>query len=58
MLQMDRVTLAQEAEKARQLALSYLGTQEASFLLRVAREFDHLAEEAANSPSENFSGSH
>lgn len=49
MLQMDRALLAKEAEKARLLALSYLGTREASFLLRIAREFDHLAEELAGS---------
>jgi hypothetical protein len=44
---MDQASLAEEAEKCRLQALSYLGTREASFLLRVAREFDDLAHRAA-----------
>lgn len=44
MLRMDRSELAQEAEKCPLQALAYLGRREASFLLRVAREFDYLAE--------------
>jgi hypothetical protein len=44
MLYMDPSTLAEEAERCRLQALSYLGTDEASLLLRVAREFDHLAQ--------------
>jgi hypothetical protein len=41
---MDPASLTEEAERCRLQALSYLGTREASFLLRVAREFDGLAE--------------
>jgi hypothetical protein len=44
---MDQTTLAEEAEKCRLQALSYLGRPEASFLLRVARGFDDLAQRAA-----------
>ena len=47
MLQLNQTTLAEEAEKCRLQALSYLGRREASFLLRVAREFDDLARRAA-----------
>jgi hypothetical protein len=47
MLRMDRAELFEEAEKCRQQALAYLGSREASFLLRVAREFDHLAEKSS-----------
>lgn len=35
--------LKREAEECRERALSYLGLPEATFLLRVAREFDRLA---------------
>ena len=35
--------LKQEAEECRGRAVSYLGRPEATFLLRVAREFDRLA---------------
>ena len=35
--------LKQEAEECRERALTYLGRPEATFLLRVAREFDRLA---------------
>lgn len=34
---------AEEAEKCRSQALSYIGKPEAPFLLRVARAFDDLA---------------
>ena len=47
MLRMDQAALAEEAEKCRLQALSYLGRREASLLLRVAREFDDLAQRAA-----------
>lgn len=58
MLQLDRARLAEEAEKARSLALDYLGTRQASFLLRIAREFDYLALEAGAEPpsAHNSSG--
>ena len=46
MLRMGKSELAAEAEKCRLHALAYLGRREASFLLRVAREFDYLAEES------------
>ena len=45
MMRLKPSELAEEAEKCRLQALSYLGTRQASFLLRVAREFDRLAEE-------------
>jgi hypothetical protein len=35
----------EEAERCRQRALEYLGRQEAPFLLRIAREFDRLADD-------------
>jgi Uri superfamily endonuclease len=35
----------EEAEDCRRKALAYVGQAEASFLLRVAREFDRLAAE-------------
>ena len=54
MVRMDKAMLAEEAERCRQQALSYLGTREASFLLRVAREFDDLADRAAAAPPSNF----
>jgi len=47
MLQLDQTTLTEEAEKCRLQAMSYLGRPEASFLLRMAREFDDLARRAA-----------
>jgi hypothetical protein len=34
-----------EADKCRQKALAYFGRPEAPFLLRVAREFDRLAQD-------------
>ena len=40
---MDKTSLKNEAEKCRQMALSYLGTRQASFLLRIAKEFEDLA---------------
>ena len=43
---MTKMMLRDEAEKCRLHALSYLGKREASFLLRVAKEFDHLASTA------------
>jgi hypothetical protein len=42
---MSHTSLHQEAECCRQQALAYLGRPEGSFLLRVAREFDRLAQE-------------
>ena len=47
MVRMGQSELAAEAEQCRLQALSYLGTREASFLLRVAREFDDLARVAS-----------
>ena len=49
-LRLDQAELFEEAEQCRLQALAYLGTREASFLLRVAREFDHLAEKSASGP--------
>lgn len=46
-LRMNQSELSEEAEKCRLQALTYLGTREASFLLRIAREFDHLADKSA-----------
>jgi hypothetical protein len=43
MLRMNETMFAEEAERCRQQALTYLGQPEAMFLLRVAREFDLLA---------------
>ncbi len=40
---MEDPFLHDEAEGCRQLALSFLGRPEASFLLRAARQFDQLA---------------
>lgn len=40
-----RMFFAEEAEICRRKALAYLGKPEASFLLRVAREFDRLEAE-------------
>jgi hypothetical protein len=40
---MDQATLVEEAEKCRHQALAYLGTREASILIRIASEFDDLA---------------
>ena len=50
MLRMDQATLVEVAENCRLQALSYLGTREASILIRIASEFDDLAREqgAAN----------
>ena len=46
---MDRLSPAEEAEECRRKALTYLGRPEASFLLRVARQFDRLAVEQRES---------
>ena len=53
-IQLKRVTpvddgILNEAEVCRQKALSYLGKPEATFLLRIAREFDRLGEKAERS---------
>ena len=42
--------LEQEAEDCRRKALAYVGRPEATFLLRVAREFDRLAGERKQAP--------
>jgi hypothetical protein len=41
----------EEAQNCRRQALAYLGQPEASFLLRVAREFDRLETHRAESGS-------
>jgi hypothetical protein len=46
---MDSLDLREEAEDCRRRALSYLGQPEATFLIRVARELDKLAEQSASS---------
>ena len=38
-------SLIDEAENCRQKALAYVGQPEASFMLRVAEEFDRLADD-------------
>jgi hypothetical protein len=49
---MTEIFLDEEAEQCRQQARAYLGQPEAPFLLRVAREFDRLADERqAQSPT-------
>ena len=52
MLSMNQGMLAEEAEIARQKALSYLGTPEGSLLLKIARGFDDLALRAKKRRSE------
>ena len=42
---MGSIELHVEALKCRRRALEFMGKPEAQFLLRVAREFDRLAEE-------------
>jgi hypothetical protein len=42
---MTNISPKQEAEDCRLKALNYLGRPEATFLLKVAREFDRLAAE-------------
>ena len=42
---MDDAELYKEAEDCRRKALGYLGRPEAPFLLRVARQFERVAEE-------------
>lgn len=42
---MKNLSLHEEAENCRRMAISYLGKPEVPFLLRVAREFDRLAKE-------------
>jgi hypothetical protein len=39
------ISFEEEAEDCRRQALAYVGQPEASFLMRVAREFDRLAHE-------------
>ncbi len=48
---MNHLSCDEEAEDCRRKALSYLGRPEAPFLMRVAREFDRLAEQRARSGS-------
>ena len=43
--------LTEEAENCRLQALSYLGTREASLLLRIAREFDDLEQRQQRRPA-------
>jgi hypothetical protein len=45
---MDSLDLREEAEDCRRKALSYLGRPEATFLIRVARELDKLAEQSVS----------
>ena len=40
---MRDISFEEEAEECRRQALAYVGQPEASFLIRVAREFDRLA---------------
>lgn len=44
MKNLDRTSLLDEARECRHKALTYLGMPEAEFLLRVAKEFEELAE--------------
>jgi hypothetical protein len=44
---MENLCLQEEAEICRRKAVRYVGQPEASFLLRVASEFDRLADEGA-----------
>lgn len=50
---MDRNSLWDEAEDCRRQACSYLGRPEAPFLLRVAREFERLAERRETADTNN-----
>ena len=50
---MHDADLYNEAEVCRRKALSYLGKPEAPFLLRVAREFDRLAQLRCSDNREN-----
>jgi hypothetical protein len=40
---MEPITFDEEAERCRRQAHAYVGKPEAAFLLRIAREFDQLA---------------
>ena len=46
---MESRALQEEAEECRRKAITYLGKAEAPFLLKIAREFDRLAEEGTSS---------
>jgi hypothetical protein len=47
---MAQIQLEEEAEDCRRKALAYVGQPEATFLLRVAREFERLAGERKQAP--------
>jgi len=49
---MDDAHLYDEAETCRQQAFRYLGQPEASFLLRVAHEFERLAAQCKSNSGE------
>ena len=49
-------SLIDEAEGCRQKALAYVGQPEAAFLLRVAEEFDRLADDPPVSPEVGVDG--
>ena len=55
MLRFNQEMLAKEAETARQKALSFLGSREASLLLRIASEFDDLALRAGQKSAQRSS---
>jgi hypothetical protein len=44
MANMEKIPLEEEAEICRRRAIAYLGWPEATFLLRVAKEFDRLSQ--------------
>lgn len=48
---MNVISLEEEADDCRRKALAYVGQREATFLLRVAREFDRLASERKRAPA-------
>lgn len=48
---MNLLCFQEEAEDCRRKALAYVGQPEATFLLRVAREFDRLASERKGAPA-------
>lgn len=45
---MAELTFEEEAEDCRRKALAYVGQPEATFLLKVARQFERLAAERSN----------
>ena len=49
-------SLTDEAEHCRQKALAYVGQPEASFLLRVAEEFERLVDDPPVSPEAREDG--